>query len=420
MVQYVTGHTITKKSIALLCILTLSLTLGSLPANVYASGPYSDWQYMKVISVDDSKVSGTLSNFPVLINIVDPDLAAHAQTNGNDILFATSGGAQLAHEIESYDSLTGTLVAWVNVPSVSDSSGATIYMYYGNPSASNQQNPSGVWDSDYKGVFHMNDATSSSIVDSTSGVVGAKTGAGTPAQTTGQIANSQSNTAQNKITITDSDDWYFSSDFTIEVWVNFNSIQGGSGNYWKNAFVSQDVSSGIATKWMFCYDAVQGTKLEYVNPSASGSSQETHGNAWIATTGTWYDLVVTKSGNTISFYRNGAPDGTFTDTVPLPNVNNPLTMFYSEQTGNVYLNGKLDEIRISNGIARSADWIATAYNNQHSPSAFSTAGPEQANPTYTTVLPEYPMGALAAIGAVAVGFVVFKKHKSLSAPKSEA
>jgi hypothetical protein len=89
-------------------------------------------------------------------------------------------------------------------------------------------------------------------------------------------------------------------------------------------------------------------------------------------------------------------------------------MFYSEQTGTVYLHGKLDEIRISNGVARSADWIATQYNNQQNPSTFSTTGPEQANPDYLTVLPEYPMGALAAIGAVAVGFVVFKKHKSLT------
>jgi hypothetical protein len=414
MVQYVRGHTIKKKSLLLLCLLALSLTFGSLSATVYASGPYTNWQYMKVISVDASKVSGTLSDFPVLISIVDPDLAAHAQASGNDILFATSGGAPLAHEIELYNPITGALVAWVNVPSISDSSGADIYMYYGNPSASDQQNAAGVWDSDYKGVFHMSDATDSSIVDSTSGVVGAKTGAGAPAQTTGQVANGQSNTAQNKITVGDSDDWYFSSDFTIEVWVNFNSVQTGGGSYWKNTFVSQDVSSGIATKWMFCYDAVQGTKLEYVNPSASGASQETHGNAWTPTMGTWYNLVVTKSGNTISFYRNGASDGTYSDSVPLPNVNNPLTMFYSEQTGTVYLHGKLDEIRISNGVARSADWIATQYNNQQNPSTFSTTGPEQANPDYLTVLPEYPMGALAAIGAVAVGFVVFKKHKSLT------
>ena len=32
--------------------------------------------------------------------------------------------------------------------------------------------------------------------------------------------------------------------------------------------------------------------------------------------------------------------------------------------------GATDEIRISTGISRTADWIATEYNNQHSPSAF--------------------------------------------------
>jgi hypothetical protein len=38
-----------------------------------------------------------------------------------------------------------------------------------------------------------------------------------------------------------------------------------------------------------------------------------------------------------------------------------------------YLNGALDEVRISN-IARSADWIKTEYNNQKSPSTFYAYG----------------------------------------------
>ena len=40
-------------------------------------------------------------------------------------------------------------------------------MYYGNPSASNQQNPQGVWDDNYIMVQHMNE-TGSLISDSTS------------------------------------------------------------------------------------------------------------------------------------------------------------------------------------------------------------------------------------------------------------
>jgi len=39
-------------------------------------------------------------------------------------------------------------------------------------------------------------------------------------------------------------------------------------------------------------------------------------------------------------------------------------------------NGLIDEVRVSN-IARSADWIATEYNNQYTPSAFYSFGSEE-------------------------------------------
>jgi len=413
----VAGHKVQRKSVALLCLLALSFTVCSLPVTVYASGPFSNWGYMKTLTIDHNMVTGSLTDFPVLISLVDPDLAVHAQSSGNDILFALSDGTQLAHEIDNYNPVTGTLVAWVNVPVVSDTADTTIYMYYGNPTAGNQQNPVAVWDPNYKAVYHMNDGTSTSDINdsTTNSHNGLKTNAGNPTQTTGQIAQSQQNTATNKIEFADSSDWYFTGDFTIEVWVNFNHI---NSQYWQNAFVAQDISLGVANKWMFCYDPVQGTKLEYFIPSVDSHSQETHGNAWTAATGTWYDLVVTKSGNTISYYRNGAPDGTYTDAVPLPDVSNTMTLFWSEQpTG--YLNGKLDEVRISNGIARSSAWIATEYANQNSPSTFYTVGSEIANPNMF-VMPESPLGSLAVIVAVAGAFMLFTKRKSLFGQKTAA
>jgi hypothetical protein len=41
--------------------------------------------------------------------------------------------------------------------------------------------------------------------------------------------------------------------------------------------------------------------------------------------------------------------------------------------------GLLDELRVSN-TARSADWIATEYNNQSNPSAFLSVGTQQSAP----------------------------------------
>ena len=42
-----------------------------------------------------------------------------------------------------------------------------IYVYYGNGAAANQQNPAGVWDSNYEGVWHFPNGTTLSANDST-------------------------------------------------------------------------------------------------------------------------------------------------------------------------------------------------------------------------------------------------------------
>ena len=47
-------------------------------------------------------------------------------------------------------------------------------------------------------------------------------------------------------------------------------------------------------------------------------------------------------------------------------------------------NGIIDECRISNSV-RSADWIATEYNNQNSPSTFYSYGGENVYTQSTTI-----------------------------------
>jgi PKD repeat protein len=115
------------------------------------------WWYRKTITVDKAKVARTQDNFPVLINLAsDPDLAAHARGDGNDILFTLpDGSTKLSSQIESYTGSTGALVARVLVPTLSSSSNTVLYLYYGNPGASNRQNAANVWSDGYKGAWHL-------------------------------------------------------------------------------------------------------------------------------------------------------------------------------------------------------------------------------------------------------------------------
>jgi len=125
----------------------------------------SGWLYRKEIRINHTMIDTDLTNFPILINISDTDLKNNAQSDGDDIALTDIDGNQLSHEIEYYDNTTGDLICWVNT-SVSSTVDTILYMYYGNPSCSSQENKEDVWDSDYLMVQHLNE-TSGIHIDST-------------------------------------------------------------------------------------------------------------------------------------------------------------------------------------------------------------------------------------------------------------
>jgi hypothetical protein len=81
------------------------------------------YAYEKTITIDPNLVEGILdlNDFPVLIRIIDPDIALISDggyifsPTGYDIVFIDEDGYKLDHEIESYSSVAGngTYMAWV-------------------------------------------------------------------------------------------------------------------------------------------------------------------------------------------------------------------------------------------------------------------------------------------------------------------
>src|SRR5205823_209510 len=87
-----------------------------------------------------------------------------------DLLFTASDGlTKLSHELENYNPVTGQLIVWVAIPSLSPGADTTIYAYYGNSGATDQQNKAGVWDSNYVGVWHLGNGSVLTASGSTSG-----------------------------------------------------------------------------------------------------------------------------------------------------------------------------------------------------------------------------------------------------------
>ena len=128
----------------------------------------TNWSNRRRIIIDSGQVSGSaaLQDFPVLINSTVLDWR-HTSNGGNvgkldgtDIFFTGDEGAILDHEIEYYDPVTGHLVAWVET-TVWHTQDTTLYMYYGNAGAADQQNVAGTWDEggagNFGGVWHLSE-----------------------------------------------------------------------------------------------------------------------------------------------------------------------------------------------------------------------------------------------------------------------
>jgi hypothetical protein len=315
--------------------------------------------------------SAALTNFPVLVSVTDSNLQASAQSNGNDILFTASDGvSKLPHEIEKYTSSNGNLIAWVKVPSVSPANDTVIYMYYGNSSAADQQNKTAVWDSNYKGVWHLGNGTAADSTNNANN--GTITGT---AATTGQIAGGTSFAGGTDKIAVNSAMGSPATAITLEGWANVatsgqaamivvGSAGGGCPNgVWLTPYYAGSVLAEGA------YGAWCGAGIERIIKIDDGS---TPGSGW-----RHWAYTVDKTNNIATLYTDGIAVGTSTASFALTYGSANTTIGVSYYGGTVVSStAGLDEVRVSD-TARSANWIQTGVNNQKSPGTFLTVGPQQ-------------------------------------------
>ena len=155
-----------------------------------------------------------------------------------------------------------------------------------------------------------------------------------------------------------SSDWNFGEgDFTIDCWINFittpSSQSSGSGNMTFAIWgMGSSVSLGNAYNWMFmAQDAnmmsfwfIDRTKISGTLPSGN----------WQA--GIWYHIAVVRGGSTLTFYLNGNSIGS-SNVAGKTTGTTPYDLMigkgiYGNPDIPVFLNGYVDEFRISKGVAR--------------------------------------------------------------------
>lgn len=373
------GHVLLKYflGVFLFCLFGFFLRIDS------AEAAYSYYRTITVTSTD-TFASGTLNNFPMLVNISSSsylqDISTGGRVNnasGYDIIFSASSSCvnPLYFERERYNSSTGELVAWVNVPT--STAGTVTHLCYGDTSVTTDQSSStATWNSNFKGVWHHKETatnTSAYILDSTSNANnGSSTASSYPTpSSTGQIDGAQSFDGTNDRIFSNTS---YSSTFTLAMWIYPRSlglinqgIMAYIGGYLRLNFPSANRLRLNAE----CFSVELEEATYYLSPVSS------------ITLGQWSHVAVTANNpyTTAQFYINGASvttsrtecDGTPNSIANYLNIGSQAGQGVGDPS--FVFDGLIDEIHLAS-TTLSAAWIKTSYNNQNTPSLFYTIGSE--------------------------------------------
>jgi hypothetical protein len=151
--------------------------------------------------------------------------------------------------------------------------------------------------------------------------------------------------ADDNLYVNDNEDFDFEADpFTIEGWFRWNTIQDSF-----NGLIAQWYSAIGAEQWLFDWDTT-GT-LQFSAKTGAGSHLITSGS-WTPTIGVWYHLAVDRdSSDDFRIYVDGVVIGTGNDTGTITSTGSPQ-MSIGHYQGNRELDGWVDEVRITKGVAR--------------------------------------------------------------------
>ena len=334
----------------------------------------NDWSYYKPITINSSQITSSQTNFPILISITDTDLRDHAQADGGDIAFVLiDNTTQLNHEIENYTSATGTLVCWVNITNLTHDSNLVINMYYGNAGCSNQENIAGTWNSDYLGVWHLNNMT-----DSTSNDVDL-TNNGAVLNLTGKVGNCYDFESTDNDYLTHAtflDTMPASDELTMEAWV------------WKETNVRGGIIGKINDVGDDCLKYQGHDSANTFRADIQGNDQGEQNiysdavsiNQW------YYTALAYKSGTKAELYWNADSALSAVNIDEIRDGNERDFYIGSESTTAFPFDGLIDECRVSS-VRHTDAWLSTSYNtmNNASDGGFFSIGSEKTKPAGATV-----------------------------------
>ncbi|KYK31069.1 MAG: hypothetical protein AYK22_02670 [Thermoplasmatales archaeon SG8-52-3] len=333
-----------------------------------------NWEFRKEITISHDMVEDDLENFTILFHDTSTNFSDHAQSDGDDFTFISyDGSIKFNHEIEYYDSEKGELIAWVNITNLNSTTDTTFYIYYGNPTVSNQENIVDTWDSDFVGVWHCNNEVDNGEGDIKDSTIYYNHGT-TQNMESGDLVEGKISKAllfggiNEKVLVYDSEHGSLdlTDNMTLECWWNsydlsdsFNSLMG------KRAVI------GYQYEYRIRDTILMSNRYSLLTTGGVRDDNKTH------MTDTWYYGTVTLDAKNIIFYNEGDISSVHDATEP-KSTNAEFGFGAAGEYGN-YFEGIIDEVRVSK-IPRSAGWVKTSYNTMNNPEDFLSIGIEESRP----------------------------------------
>lgn len=362
------------------------ITYGSADSSTSStSSTSSSWGRKCELVIQARQVPGTVTDFPVLLTrdtlpleMFDADGSYPASNGGGDLKFTldAAGSTRIPCDVVTFATdnrpTRGQAEVWVKVPSISNRTNTSIWVWYYNPG---QTQPAGsetygsqaVWSNGFVMVQHMNQnpsAASPQMIDATgNGHNGASAGSMKSNDlVVGAIGQGIDFDGSNdRITVP-----YASTlnpaQFTVSMWAK---VEGGRD--YRSPLTSRDEAS---FRGFNLYSATRRNEWQFWHGTGR--------RGWYWMLGDrarrrFEHLVVSFDGSTRKIYDEGDVDNARRGTFAANTVSD---MHIGAGNSAYYFNGKIDEVRIAN-TARSDNWVETEYNNQKSSATFVIEGTPQ-------------------------------------------
>ena len=324
----------------------------------------SFFDYSMDMSPSAGKVTGTLTNFPVLVRLSTAiEKFSYGKCKAEELRFFLPDGTLLEHEIDYWNE-NGESTVWVNVPELT--ADTVIRACWGLragqgilPSATSRTWP------EYVGVWHFSEESGIVHDSSVNGYHSTNDGSGTVSNLNAKVGLARDVTTRFNTGVTDLTSAAAAkrisnvSRFTISGWM-LSTVNVGSGQYPDLIRKGQMVGNG----WFACFEA-SPTKFNGVGTGGTRTIVDIPTSVYT----NWVYMTVVFNDASCSVYE----DGEHVQTYDINKVSNST---YELMLANA-LTGRIDEYRIHNHVDDAA-YIAADYATQTDPD-FLTFGEIQSH-----------------------------------------